>query len=58
MASLSWRYLTWRHGGGGIIGDQTPPAQARQAAGDDTDCGYYDTPGGNIWCPDDEPSAG
>src|SRR6516165_4644249 len=24
LASLSWRYLTWRHGGGGIIGDQTP----------------------------------
>jgi len=21
LASLSWRYLTWRHGGGGIIGD-------------------------------------
>lgn len=23
--------------------------------GDDTDCGYYDTPSGNIWCPDDDP---
>lgn len=22
---------------------------------DDTDCAYYDTPSGNIWCPDDEP---
>ena len=22
---------------------------------DDTDCGYYDTPSGNTWCPDDEP---
>lgn len=22
---------------------------------DDTDCDYYDTPSGNIWCPDDEP---
>lgn len=25
---------------------------------DDTDYGYYDTPSGNIWCPDDEPGAG
>jgi len=24
-------------------------------ASDDTDCGYYDTPFGNTWCPDDEP---
>jgi len=24
--------------------------------GDDTDCDYYDTPSGNIWCPGDEPS--
>jgi hypothetical protein len=22
---------------------------------DDTDCDYYDTPSGNLWCPDDEP---
>jgi hypothetical protein len=22
---------------------------------DDTDCGDYDTPSGNIWCPDGEP---
>jgi hypothetical protein len=22
---------------------------------DDTDCGFYDTPSGNIWCPDDDP---
>jgi hypothetical protein len=21
---------------------------------DETDCGYYDTPSGNIWCPDDD----
>jgi NADH dehydrogenase len=27
LASLSWRYLTWRHGGGGIIGDH--PAGSR-----------------------------
>jgi NADH dehydrogenase len=24
LASLSWRYLNWRHGGGGIVGDHTP----------------------------------
>ncbi len=24
---------------------------------DDTDCGYYDTPFGNNWCPDDEPTS-
>jgi len=24
--------------------------------GDDTDCDYYDTPSGNVWCPGDEPS--
>jgi len=36
----------------------TTITQAEQRpAGDDTDCGYYDTPGGNIWCPDDEPLA-
>ncbi len=23
---------------------------------DDTDCGYYDTPFGNTWCPGDEPT--
>jgi hypothetical protein len=22
---------------------------------DDTDCAHYDTPSGNLWCPDDEP---
>ena len=22
--------------------------------GDDTDCDYYDTPSGNVWCPGDE----
>jgi hypothetical protein len=21
----------------------------------DTDCAYYDTPSGNLWCPGDEP---
>jgi NADH dehydrogenase len=26
LISLSWRYLTWRHGGGGIIGDHPPAA--------------------------------
>jgi NADH dehydrogenase len=24
LVSLSWRYLTWRHGGSGIIGDHPP----------------------------------
>jgi NADH dehydrogenase len=24
LVSLSWRYLPWRHGGGGIIGDRPP----------------------------------
>ena len=24
LVNLSWRYLTWRHGGGGIIGDHPP----------------------------------
>ena len=27
LVNLSWRYLTWRHGGGGIIGDH--PAGSR-----------------------------
>jgi NADH dehydrogenase len=26
LISLSWRYLTWRHGGGGIVGDHPPAA--------------------------------
>jgi NADH dehydrogenase len=24
LVNMSWRYLTWRHGGGGIIGDHPP----------------------------------
>jgi len=26
LINLAWRYLTWRHGGGGLIGDD-PPAR-------------------------------
>ena len=26
LVNLIWRYLTWRHGGGGLIGDD-PPAR-------------------------------
>jgi hypothetical protein len=25
MLNLSWRYLTWGHGGGVIVGDDPPP---------------------------------
>src|SRR5262249_47891354 len=33
LASLCWRYLAWRHGGGGIIGDHAPagPRSAERA---------------------------
>jgi len=30
LVNLSWRYLTWRRGGGGIVGDH-PPVIARRA---------------------------
>jgi len=35
LVNLSWRYLTWRHGGGLIIGDQPPavPAAPHEPAG-------------------------
>ena len=36
-------------------GDSLAPADPWPGQDDDTDCGYYDTPSGNIWCPDDEP---
>ena len=29
LVNLSWRYLTWRHGGGLIVGDYPPPGPAR-----------------------------
>ena len=32
LVNLSWRYLTWRHGGG-IIGDHPPTRPAGQAIG-------------------------
>ncbi len=31
------------------------PADPWPGQDDDTDCGYYDKPSGDIWCPDDEP---
>ncbi len=34
------------------------PADPPPGQDDDTDCGYYDTPSGNIWCPDTAPAAG
>ena len=33
LVNLSWRYLTWRHGGGGIIGDHAPAKPVEQAIG-------------------------
>ena len=27
LINLTWRYLTWRHGGGGLIGDDPPAGQ-------------------------------
>jgi len=27
LLNLSWRYLTWRHGGGLIVGDESPSAE-------------------------------
>jgi len=29
LVNLSWRFLTWRHGGGLIVGDQPPPGRPR-----------------------------
>jgi hypothetical protein len=34
LLNLSWRYLTWRHGGGLIVGDDRP---AGASVGDDDD---------------------
>jgi NADH:ubiquinone reductase (H+-translocating) len=32
--NLSWRYLTWRHGGGLVVGDHLPAKPARRPAED------------------------
>jgi NADH dehydrogenase len=34
LLNLSWRYLTWGHGGGLIVGDEPPAAPVGQAPGE------------------------